>query len=213
MRLMWSGCYQHVYQISGALQQFITNCVVGGRVATASNKQYHVKTNIADSDACSLYPSAVNVVLTGGDIYIYIYIYIYVYMCIYIYIYTHMYVVRMCVYVYIYIYIYTHTHMYVFVRSVVRGAHAGSSVWADGNSINSISEAFVSLMYICMYIYIHNVYIYIYIYIYIHMYIHHKSRNTNQKTKKAPIVGGLAQPSRPGDVCASRPGNFFLTGF
>ena len=38
-----SGCYQNVYQISGVLQQFITKCVVGGRVATASNKQYHVK--------------------------------------------------------------------------------------------------------------------------------------------------------------------------
>ena len=27
-----SGCYQNVYQISGVLQQFITKCVVGGRV-------------------------------------------------------------------------------------------------------------------------------------------------------------------------------------
>ena len=52
-----SGCYQDVYQISGVLQQFITKCVVGGRVATASNKQYHVKKKIADFDACSLFPS------------------------------------------------------------------------------------------------------------------------------------------------------------
>ena len=55
---MLSGWYQNVYQISGALQQFITKCVVGGRVATASNKQYRVKNNIADVGACSLYPSA-----------------------------------------------------------------------------------------------------------------------------------------------------------
>ena len=52
------GCYDNVYQISGALQQFISRCVVGGRVMTNSNKQYHVKRTIADVDACSLYPSA-----------------------------------------------------------------------------------------------------------------------------------------------------------
>ena len=32
--------------------------MVGGRVATANNKQYHVKKNITYFDACSLYPSA-----------------------------------------------------------------------------------------------------------------------------------------------------------
>ena len=52
------GCYDNVYQVSGVIQQFITKCVVGGRVMTANNKQYHVKTQIADFDACSLYPSA-----------------------------------------------------------------------------------------------------------------------------------------------------------
>ena len=41
--MLKSGCYQNVYQISGALQQFITKCVVGGRVMCNSNKQYHVK--------------------------------------------------------------------------------------------------------------------------------------------------------------------------
>ena len=40
--MLKSGCYQNVYQISGVLQQYITKCVVGGRVATANNKQYHV---------------------------------------------------------------------------------------------------------------------------------------------------------------------------
>ena len=56
--MLKSGCYQNVYQISGVLQQFITKCVVGGRAATASNKQYHVKKKITYFDACSLYPSA-----------------------------------------------------------------------------------------------------------------------------------------------------------
>ena len=52
------GCYDNVYQISGAIQQFISRCVVGGRVMATSDKQYHVKQKIADFDACSLYPSA-----------------------------------------------------------------------------------------------------------------------------------------------------------
>ena len=51
-------CYDNVYRVSGVIQQFITNCVVGGRVMTNSNKQYHVKKKTADFDACSLYPSA-----------------------------------------------------------------------------------------------------------------------------------------------------------
>ena len=51
-------CYDNVYQVSGVIQHFITKCVVGGRIMTANNKQYHVKQNIADFDACSLYPSA-----------------------------------------------------------------------------------------------------------------------------------------------------------
>ena len=56
--MLKSGCYDNVYQVSGVIQQFISKCVVGGRVMTASNKQYHVKQKIADFDACSLYPSA-----------------------------------------------------------------------------------------------------------------------------------------------------------
>ena len=56
--MLKSGCYNNLYQASGALQQFITKCVVGGRVATASNTQYHVKKKLTDFDACSLYPSA-----------------------------------------------------------------------------------------------------------------------------------------------------------
>ena len=54
------GCYGNVYQVSGVIQQFITKCVVGvvgGRVVTANNKQYHVE-KPSGFDACSLYPSA-----------------------------------------------------------------------------------------------------------------------------------------------------------
>ena len=47
------GCYDNVYQVSGATQQCITKCVVGGRVMTNSKKQYHAKKEIADFDACS----------------------------------------------------------------------------------------------------------------------------------------------------------------
>ena len=56
--MLKSGCYDNVYQISGAIQQLITKCVVGGRVMINSNKQHHVKKKIAEFDACSLYPSA-----------------------------------------------------------------------------------------------------------------------------------------------------------
>ena len=35
-------CYDNVYQLSCVLQQYISRCVVGGRVLTANNKMYHV---------------------------------------------------------------------------------------------------------------------------------------------------------------------------
>ena len=56
--MLKSGCYNNVYQLSGVLQQYISRCVVGGRVMSANNKMYHVEKKIADFDACSLYPSA-----------------------------------------------------------------------------------------------------------------------------------------------------------
>ena len=58
--MLKSGCYGNVYQTIGAIQQFISRCVVGGRVMTNSNKQYHVKRTITYFDACSLYPSAMH---------------------------------------------------------------------------------------------------------------------------------------------------------
>ena len=58
--ILKNGCYDNVYQVAGAIQQFISRCVVGCRVMTNSNKQYHVKKKTADFDACSLYPSAMH---------------------------------------------------------------------------------------------------------------------------------------------------------
>ena len=49
--MLKSGCHDNVYQVSGAIQQFISRCVVVGRVLTNSNKQYHVKKKIADFGA------------------------------------------------------------------------------------------------------------------------------------------------------------------
>ena len=56
------GCYDNVYQTPGVIQQFITKCVVGGRVMTNPNEQYHVKQKFADFGACGLYPSAMHFV-------------------------------------------------------------------------------------------------------------------------------------------------------
>ena len=53
-----SGCYQNVYQISGELHQFITKCVVGGRVPQQAINNIMLNEHIAYFDACSLYPSA-----------------------------------------------------------------------------------------------------------------------------------------------------------
>ena len=56
--MLKSGCYENVLQTSGVLQQFISRCVVGGRVMCNPNKMYHVKKKTAELDVCSLYPSA-----------------------------------------------------------------------------------------------------------------------------------------------------------
>ena len=41
--MLKSGCYDNVYQVSGAIQQFISRCVVGGRVMTNSKKDTMLK--------------------------------------------------------------------------------------------------------------------------------------------------------------------------
>ena len=53
-------CYENVAMYSGIVQHYISRCIVGGRCMTNSNKMYHVKRPVADFDACSLYPSAMN---------------------------------------------------------------------------------------------------------------------------------------------------------
>ena len=52
------GCFDGVVMISGVPQQFISNCVVGGRCMTKSNQMYHVVGKLADFDGVSLYPSS-----------------------------------------------------------------------------------------------------------------------------------------------------------
>ena len=54
------GCYDDVAMLSGVVQHYISNCIVGGRCMTRNNKMYHVKRKLADFDACSLYHSAMN---------------------------------------------------------------------------------------------------------------------------------------------------------
>ena len=55
------GCYNDVAMFSGVLQQYLSKCIVGGRCMANSNKMYYVRRELADFDACSLYPSAMNI--------------------------------------------------------------------------------------------------------------------------------------------------------
>jgi hypothetical protein len=56
---LYSGCYDNVCMLSGVVQHYISNCIVGGRCMTKNNQSYHVIDEIDDFDACSLYPSAI----------------------------------------------------------------------------------------------------------------------------------------------------------
>jgi hypothetical protein len=53
-----AGCYNDVAMVSGVIQHFISQCVVGGRTMTNSNKMWYVKCKVADFDCCSQYPSS-----------------------------------------------------------------------------------------------------------------------------------------------------------
>ncbi len=55
---MKSGCYNDVAMVSGVIQHFISQCVVGGRTMTNSNEMWHVKCKTADFDCCAQYPSS-----------------------------------------------------------------------------------------------------------------------------------------------------------
>ena len=55
------GCLEDCYKISGRPREFIQRAVVGGRCMSNSNKKWWVKgKKVADFDAVSLYPSAMN---------------------------------------------------------------------------------------------------------------------------------------------------------
>lgn len=71
-----NNCYVDCYSLSGHVREFISNCLVGGRVMTANNKKIKIKDNklyvekeliknikdcrVSDFDGVSLYPSAIS---------------------------------------------------------------------------------------------------------------------------------------------------------
>ena len=57
--LLKQGAYDGVYMLNGVVREFIQLCMVGGRTMCANNKKDKVdKKRLADFDAVSLYPSA-----------------------------------------------------------------------------------------------------------------------------------------------------------
>lgn len=54
------GCCNKDPSFSGVVQLYIYNCIVGSRCMANSNNMYHVKAPIAEIDACSLYPRAMD---------------------------------------------------------------------------------------------------------------------------------------------------------
>jgi len=51
------GCFDGCYEQNGIVLGFIRQAIVGGRVMTRDNKKYHIKHQLSDFDAVSLYPS------------------------------------------------------------------------------------------------------------------------------------------------------------
>ena len=56
--LMKEGVYDGVYSVSCVVREFINKAMVGGRTMCANNKKNHIKINVDDFDAVSLYASA-----------------------------------------------------------------------------------------------------------------------------------------------------------
>jgi len=56
--MLKEGVYEGTWQLSGLVREFIQRAMVGGRTMMAENKQNHIKNNVDDFDAVSLYPSA-----------------------------------------------------------------------------------------------------------------------------------------------------------
>ncbi len=52
------GCFDDCYSMSGAALSFVRQAIVGGRVMTRDNQKHHIKHDVLDYDAVSLYPSA-----------------------------------------------------------------------------------------------------------------------------------------------------------
>lgn len=64
-----SGVYDECIKLAGQPREFIQRALVGGRTMTRNNKKLHIKDDVADPDANSLYPSAMvrmNGVLKGS---------------------------------------------------------------------------------------------------------------------------------------------------
>jgi hypothetical protein len=57
-----NGCYDGIYKLGGIPQQFIQNCVVGGRTMSCNNEMLDINNGkkVGDFDGVSLYPSAMN---------------------------------------------------------------------------------------------------------------------------------------------------------
>jgi hypothetical protein len=58
--MILNNCYEGVYELGGTPQQFIQQCVVGGRTMSNNNQPYNINNGerIADLDGVSLYPSS-----------------------------------------------------------------------------------------------------------------------------------------------------------
>ena len=54
------GVFEGVYCISAVPREFIMKCIEGGRVMCAHNKKHCIELDVADFDAVSLYPSAMD---------------------------------------------------------------------------------------------------------------------------------------------------------
>jgi hypothetical protein len=54
------GVFEEVYCISSVPREFIMKCIEGGRVMCANNEKHSIQLKVADFDAVSLYPSAMN---------------------------------------------------------------------------------------------------------------------------------------------------------
>jgi len=56
--MLKEGVYDGCYSLSGLPREFIQQAMVGGRTMISENKPKHIKNNVDDFDAVSLYPSA-----------------------------------------------------------------------------------------------------------------------------------------------------------